>query len=65
MTTAAGVAGGALLFEGIRSLMGSNPVPFGRRRAPSPLLPPIPAAAQDQDQDQAMADDSGDGQPGR
>src|SRR5688572_22656907 len=29
MATAAGVAGGALLFEGIRNLMGSNPGPFG------------------------------------
>src|SRR6266436_10408232 len=61
MTTAAGVAGGALLFEGIRSLMGSNP--FGSAAAavqPSPLLPPdsLPAApSQDQPQDQAMADD--------
>ena len=33
MTTAAGVAGGALLFEGIRSLMGSNPGPFGSAAA--------------------------------
>jgi hypothetical protein len=67
MTTAAGVAGGALLFEGIRSLMGSNP--FGSAAAaaqPSPLLPPdsLPATpsqdqAQEQAQDQAMADDSG------
>ena len=43
MMTAAGVAGGALLFEGIRSLMGSNPGPFGSSVAaaqPSPLLPP-------------------------
>ena len=30
MATAAGVAGGALLFEGIRNLMGSNPGPFGQ-----------------------------------
>jgi hypothetical protein len=29
MTTAAGVAGGALLFEGIRNMMGHNPGPFG------------------------------------
>jgi uncharacterized protein len=63
LTTAAGVAGGALLFEGIRSLMGSNP--FGSAAAaaqPSPLLPPdsLPATpSQDQAQDQAMADDSG------
>ena len=42
MATAAGVAGGALLFEGIRSLMGSHPGPFGPAVAaqPSALLPP-------------------------
>ena len=33
MATAAGVAGGALLFEGIRSLMGSHPGPFGSAAA--------------------------------
>ena len=59
MTTAAGVAGGALLFEGIRNLMGSHPGPFGSAAAaaqPSPLLPPdsLPAAPS---QDQALADD--------
>ena len=59
MATAAGVAGGALLFEGIRSLMGSHPGPFGSAAAaaqPSPLLPPdsLPAAPS---QDQALADD--------
>lgn len=50
MATAAGVAGGALLFEGIRSLMGSNPGPFGQTAAaqPAPLLP--------QDGQQALAD---------
>jgi len=50
MATAAGVAGGALLFEGIRSLMGSNPGPFGQAAAaqPAPLLPP--------DSQQALAD---------
>ena len=64
MTTAAGVAGGALLFEGIRSLMGSHPGPFGSAAAaaqPSPLLPPdsLPAAPS---QDRAMADDGAVGQ---
>ena len=62
MTTAAGVAGGALLFEGIRSLMGSNPFGSAAATQPSPLLPPdsLPATpSQDQAQDQAMADDSG------
>jgi uncharacterized protein len=64
LTTAAGVAGGALLFEGIRGLMGSNPGPFGSAAAalqPSPLLPPdsLPAApSQDLAQDQAMLDDN-------
>jgi hypothetical protein len=50
MATAAGVAGGALLFEGIRNLMGSNPGPFGQTAAaqPAPLLP--------QDSQQALAD---------
>lgn len=53
MATAAGVAGGALLFEGIRSLMGSNPGPFGQTASaaqPAPLLP--------QDSQQASADDN-------
>jgi len=52
MATAAGVAGGALLFEGIRGLMGSNPGPFGQAAAaqPAPLLP--------QDSQQASADDN-------
>ena len=51
MATAAGVAGGALLFEGIRNLMGSNPGPFGQTASaaqPAPLLP--------QDSQQALAD---------
>ena len=47
MATAAGVAGGALLFEGIRNLMGSNAGPFGPSASsqaasaaqPAPLLP--------------------------
>jgi hypothetical protein len=53
MATAAGVAGGALLFEGIRNLMGSNPGPFGQTASaaqPAPLLP--------QDSQQASADDN-------
>lgn len=51
MATAAGVAGGALLFEGIRNLMGSNSGPFGQTASaaqPAPLLP--------QDSQQASAD---------
>jgi uncharacterized protein len=53
MATAAGVAGGALLFEGIRNLMGSNPGPFGQAASaaqPAPLLPP--------DSQQASADNN-------
>ena len=53
MATAAGVAGGALLFEGIRNLMGNNPGPFGQTASaaqPAPLLP--------QDSQQASADNN-------
>jgi hypothetical protein len=73
MATAAGVAGGALLFEGIRGLMGSNP--FGQQQAavggttPPELLPPDSstqaqqAFADDQagtgDYDTAAVDDGG------
>lgn len=52
MMTAAGVAGGALLFEGIRGLMGNNPGPFGQAAAP----PPAPLA---DTQQQALAADTG------
>ena len=61
MMTAAGVAGGALLFEGIRSLMGSNPGPFGGQQqafggtqdaTPPELLPPDSSVQQ-----QAYVDD--------
>ncbi|MFN4014678.1 MAG: DUF2076 domain-containing protein [Reyranella sp.] len=73
MATAAGVAGGALLFEGIRGLMGSNP--FGQQQAaaggttPPELLPPDSSTQQQQvfaddqagagDYDTAAVDDSG------
>lgn len=72
MATAAGVAGGALLFEGIRSLMGSNP--FGQTASaaqPAPLLPqdsqqqasaddnPMPADLRNEDYDTAGYDDGG------
>lgn len=56
MATAAGVAGGALLFEGIRNLMGSNPGPFGQSAA-SQAASAQPAVPQDSQQ-QAMADDN-------
>lgn len=62
MMTAAGVAGGALLFEGIRNLMGSTPGPFGGQQqqafggtpdaTPPELLPPDSSVQQ-----QAYADD--------
>ena len=73
MATAAGVAGGALLFEGIRGLMGSNPGPFGQAATqPAPLLPqdsrqqalasddnPMPEDLRGgEDYDTAAADDS-------
>jgi hypothetical protein len=69
MATAAGVAGGALLFEGIRNLMGNNPGPFGQAAAaqPAPLLPqdsqqasadnPMPDDLRNEDYDTAAYDD--------
>jgi uncharacterized protein len=57
MATAAGVAGGALLFEGIRGLMGSNPGPFGQQTAGlSGATPDAQQQAMVQD-DGRMADD--------
>ncbi len=40
MATAAGVAGGALLYEGIRSLMGGSPFGNAAMAQPAPLLGP-------------------------
>ena len=40
LATAAGVAGGALLFEGIRGLLGQNPGPFSTAASVAPLMPP-------------------------
>ena len=40
MATAAGVAGGALLFEGIRSLMGGSPFGNAAMAQPAPLVGP-------------------------
>jgi uncharacterized protein len=60
MATAAGVAGGALLFEGIRSLMGNNPGPFGQSASaaqPAPLLPQDNQQVP-QDNQQASADNN-------
>jgi hypothetical protein len=60
LTTAAGVAGGALLFEGIRGMFGHN-----QAQAASPLLPPDGLAPErseqfrsaDLAQDEGAADD--------
>ncbi len=60
MTTAAGVAGGALLFEGIRSMMSHNPGPFDSSVAnatPASLLPPDQLSSADLAQDDGAADD--------
>jgi hypothetical protein len=63
LTTAAGVAGGALLFEGIRGMLGHNPGPFGGSQAaaldPSPLMPPDQSQLSSVDlaQDDGSADD--------
>jgi hypothetical protein len=58
LTTAAGVAGGALLFEGIRSMLGHNPGPFGTAAAASPLMPPD-SLPQDQLSSADLAQDDG------
>lgn len=69
LATAAGVAGGALLFEGIRGMLGHNPGPFGAATAAAPLmtadqslLPPdqLPSnqlSSADLAQDEGAADD--------
>ena len=53
--TAAGVAGGALLFEGIRGMMGHTPGPFTAAQPP-----PVPADASGGG-GQAFLNDSGSG----
>ena len=60
LATAAGVAGGALLFEGIRNLMGGSPGAFGPALAqtPSPLLPPDTLPTDTSSSDQAELDDN-------
>lgn len=69
LATAAGVAGGALLFEGIRNMLGHNPGPFGTAASAAPLmtadqslLPPdqLPSnqlSSADLAQDEGAADD--------
>lgn len=61
MATAAGVAGGALLFEGIRSLMGHNPGPFGgaaQQQAANAGTSLDALPAESAQQDQAFSRDS-------
>jgi hypothetical protein len=72
LTTAAGVAGGALLFDGIRSMLGHNPGPFGAVSTPdtygavstpgtdvaSSLMPPDRYSPADLPQDDSQVDDS-------
>ncbi|MBS0221769.1 MAG: DUF2076 domain-containing protein [Proteobacteria bacterium] len=66
LATAAGVAGGALLFDGIRNLLGSSGSPFGAldtSAAASPLMPPDQVSSADLAQDDSVAgnyDASGD-----
>lgn len=67
MATAAGVAGGALLFEGIRNLMGGSSNPFSQGassqqaaapQTPSELMPPDSSQTAQQEQ-QAYDQESG------
>ncbi len=44
LTTAAGVAGGALLFEGVRNMLGHNAGPFGSAMAAQPGATPSAGA---------------------
>jgi hypothetical protein len=70
LTTAAGVAGGALLFEGIRNMFGHNPGPFGAMDSSAanlgnvgnndpvaPLMPPDQYSPADLAQDDSSSSD--------
>jgi hypothetical protein len=63
LATAAGVAGGMLMFEGLRSLLSHNPGPFGRSIGDSSTLlgqdlgPPSHLTSADLAQDEGAADD--------
>ncbi|SJZ44754.1 hypothetical protein SAMN02745126_01103 [Enhydrobacter aerosaccus] len=63
LTTAAGVAGGALLFEGIRNMFGHTVSPFGTQQvfidepAATPLMPSDQVNSADLAQDDGAADD--------
>jgi hypothetical protein len=62
LATAAGVAGGALLFDGIRSLLANTGSPFGSAGYPdpsaasNPLMPPDQISSVDLAQDDGAAD---------
>lgn len=59
LATAAGVAGGALLFDGIRNLLGHSGSPFGAldtSAAASPLMPPDQVSSADLAQDDSVAE---------
>jgi hypothetical protein len=58
LTTAAGVAGGALLFDGIKSMMGGSGSPFGEAKAAETAAAATPAADVADKADTAK-DDSG------
>ena len=55
---AAGVAGGALLFEGIRGMMGHNPGPFGQTASQSGNVPDASGAVPDAQQQAMVQDDN-------
>lgn len=63
LATAAGVAGGALMFEGLRGLLSHDPGPFGRSVGESSTLlgqdlgPPSHLTSADLAQDEGAADD--------
>ena len=56
LTTAAGVAGGALLFEGVRNLLGNSSNPFSAAAAAAPLLPPDHLPSEQLTSDQSTSD---------
>ena len=58
LATAAGVAGGALLFDGLRNLLGHTASPFGAME-PSPLATPSAVMPPDQVSSADLAQDDG------
>lgn len=57
LTTAAGVAGGALLFQGISSMFGHGTQALANPAMPSPLMPPDQMSSADLGQDSGVGDD--------